>query len=99
MREPARVPLTGATGYVGGHLLDALLERGAQVTCLVRGERDHDAAGRLRRVPPGLRVVAGDIGREGLGPSEAGDPDGERFARQRAHALRRSGHQQAQGRT
>lgn len=72
VREPARVLLTGATGYVGGHLLDALLERGAQVTCLVRGERDHDAAGRLRRVPPGLRVVAGDIGREGLGLSEAG---------------------------
>ncbi|MFF8501553.1 AMP-binding protein [Streptomyces anulatus] len=71
-REPARVLLTGATGYLGGHLLDALLERGAQVTCLVRGERDHDAAGRLRRVPPGLRVVAGDIGREGLGLSEAG---------------------------
>ncbi|MGC5533628.1 AMP-binding protein [Streptomyces sp. SR-10] len=72
VRESARVLLTGATGYVGGHLLDALLERGAQVTCLVRGERDHDAAGRLRRVPPGLRVVAGDIGREGLGLSEAG---------------------------
>ncbi|MFJ6808667.1 AMP-binding protein [Streptomyces anulatus] len=72
VREPARVLLTGATGYVGGHLLDALLERGAQVTCLVRGERDHDAAGRLRRVSSGLRVVAGDIGREGLGLSEAG---------------------------
>ncbi|MFD4237023.1 AMP-binding protein [Streptomyces sp. NPDC058542] len=72
VREPARVLLTGATGYVGGHLLDALLERGAQVTCLVRGERDQDAAGRLRRVSPGLRVVAGDIGREGLGLSAAG---------------------------
>ncbi|MFH9296706.1 SDR family oxidoreductase [Streptomyces sp. NPDC017520] len=72
VREPARVLLTGATGYVGGHLLDALLERGAQVTCLVRGERDEDAAGRLRRVSPGLRVVAGDIGREGLGLSAAG---------------------------
>lgn len=72
VREPARVLLTGATGYVGGHLLDALLERGAQVTCLVRGERDQDAAGRLRRVSPGLRVVAGDIGRAGLGLSAAG---------------------------
>ncbi|MFJ7414218.1 AMP-binding protein [Streptomyces sp. NPDC098077] len=72
VREPARVLLTGATGYVGGQLLDALLERGAHVTCLVRGERDHDAAGRLRRGSPGLRVVAGDIGREGLGLSAAG---------------------------
>ncbi|MGW1464327.1 AMP-binding protein [Streptomyces sp. NPDC002308] len=72
LSEPARVLLTGATGYVGGHLLDALLERGAQVTCLVRGERDTDAAGRLGSPSPGVRVVAGDIGREGLGLSEEG---------------------------
>jgi dihydroflavonol-4-reductase len=28
--------LTGATGFVGGHLLDALLAAGAEVRCLVR---------------------------------------------------------------
>ncbi|WP_327174277.1 AMP-binding protein [Streptomyces sp. NBC_01335] len=72
LSEPARVLLTGATGYVGGHLLDALLERGAQVTCLVRGERDADAVGRLGSPSPGVRVVAGDIGREGLGLSKEG---------------------------
>ncbi len=31
-----RVLLTGATGFVGGHLLQALLAQGARVRCLVR---------------------------------------------------------------
>lgn len=31
-----RVFLTGATGFIGGHLLDALLANGHQVTCAVR---------------------------------------------------------------
>jgi dihydroflavonol-4-reductase len=31
-----RVLLTGATGFVGGHLLQALLAQGAEVRCLVR---------------------------------------------------------------
>ena len=55
-----RVFLTGATGFIGGHLLDALLANGHQVTCAVRRPgcirragtsevvvdftRDHDAA-------------------------------------------------------
>jgi uncharacterized protein YbjT (DUF2867 family) len=48
-----RILLTGATGYVGGRLLHALLERGVDVRCFAR---------RPEAVPPqpGLEVVAGD---------------------------------------
>ncbi|MGW1975544.1 AMP-binding protein [Streptomyces sp. NPDC001889] len=68
VREPARVLLTGATGYLGGHLLTELTARGARVTALVRGDSDADAARRLG----GAEVIAGDIDREGLGLSAAG---------------------------
>jgi amino acid adenylation domain-containing protein len=60
VREPVRVLLTGATGYLGGHLLTALTTRGARVTCLVR-----DAAQRLA----GADVVHGDITQDDLGLS------------------------------
>ncbi|MFI1828306.1 AMP-binding protein [Streptomyces sp. NPDC020412] len=70
-REPLPVLLTGATGYLGGHVLGALVERGARVTCLVRGESD---AAAVRRLDVGALadVVAGDITAEGLGLSPAG---------------------------
>jgi uncharacterized protein YbjT (DUF2867 family) len=47
------VLLTGATGYVGGRLLAALLERGERVRCLVRRP---DAIA----PQPGVTVIAGD---------------------------------------
>jgi nucleoside-diphosphate-sugar epimerase len=31
--------VTGATGFIGSHLVEALIQRGAQVRCLVRNER------------------------------------------------------------
>ncbi|WP_051852378.1 AMP-binding protein [Streptomyces aureocirculatus] len=68
VREPVSVLLTGATGYLGGHVLDELAGRGAHVTCLVRGSGDAEAARRLG----GADVVAGDITAEGLGLSPAG---------------------------
>jgi uncharacterized protein YbjT (DUF2867 family) len=48
-----RILVTGATGYVGGRLLHALLDRGLGVRCLAR---------RPEAIPPqpGLEVVAGD---------------------------------------
>ncbi|HET7758525.1 MAG TPA: SDR family oxidoreductase [Gaiellaceae bacterium] len=54
MTSRTRILLTGATGYVGGRLLTALLERGEDVRCLAR---------RPAAVPPhpGLEVVAGDV--------------------------------------
>lgn len=54
MSSGKRILLTGATGYVGGRLLAALLERGEDVRCLVR---------RPEAIPPrpGLEVMAGDV--------------------------------------
>jgi uncharacterized protein YbjT (DUF2867 family) len=51
-----RVLLTGATGYVGGRLLDALVRDGLPVRCLARRPEY------LRpRIDPGAEVVAGDV--------------------------------------
>ncbi|MFH8983003.1 AMP-binding protein [Streptomyces varsoviensis] len=74
VREPVHALLTGATGYLGGHLLTELAERGARVTCLVRGESDAAAVRRLGGAAGtrGVDVIAGDIDREGLGLSPAG---------------------------
>jgi len=47
--------LTGATGFVGGHVLDALLDAGYPVRALVRGSP-------ARLAPrPGLTAVSGDL--------------------------------------
>jgi nucleoside-diphosphate-sugar epimerase len=49
--------VTGGTGFVGGHLVDALLRRGDRVTCLVRSaEKAGELEGR------GCRVVVGHLG-------------------------------------
>lgn len=49
--------LTGATGYLGSALLEALLRRGADVTVLVRDPTRLEASG----TPDRLRVVRGDL--------------------------------------
>ncbi len=51
--------LTGATGFIGGHVLDALLEAGHPVRALVR------APGRLT-ARAGLTEVVGDVTRAGF---------------------------------
>ncbi|MBW8772120.1 MAG: NAD(P)-dependent oxidoreductase [Gemmatimonadetes bacterium] len=51
-----RAFLTGATGFVGGHLVDRLLAGGHQVTALVRTPAK--AAGMAER---GVRLVQGDL--------------------------------------
>jgi dihydroflavonol-4-reductase len=50
-----KVALTGATGYTGGHVLDALRQRGDEVVALARQDKD----GRLAAA--GARVVLGDL--------------------------------------
>lgn len=51
-----RILLTGATGYVGGRLLNALHAKGYRVTCLVRRPKEFKM-----RVPEGVEVVGGDV--------------------------------------
>jgi len=55
----APVFLTGATGFIGSHVLDALLDAGYPVRALVRGE-----PGRLGS-RPGVTPVSGDLARPG----------------------------------
>ncbi len=51
------VLVTGATGFVGSHLVEALCRRGDQVTALARS-----AAKAAALAPLGVRVVPGDLG-------------------------------------
>src|SRR4029077_10423818 len=52
-----RIFLTGATGYIGGAILDALVRAGHDVTALVR---DNEKAARL--AARGIRPVVGNLG-------------------------------------
>jgi nucleoside-diphosphate-sugar epimerase len=53
-----RVFLTGATGFIGGHILRALAERGHQVTCLARSQ----GAGQIDAQSwPHVRTVVGEF--------------------------------------
>ncbi len=50
------VLVTGATGFVGGNLVEALVHRGYSVACLVRSSSDTQA---LRKLP--LQLIMGDL--------------------------------------
>ena len=54
-----RVFVTGATGLVGGHLVDSLCRAGAEVTALVRDEVPGSLFSRARN--PGVNIVAGEL--------------------------------------
>jgi nucleoside-diphosphate-sugar epimerase len=64
----AKVLVTGASGFIGSHLVSALVSRGDEVTCLVRTTSETDALNHLC-----VRLVYGDVTRpESLIPAVAG---------------------------
>jgi uncharacterized protein YbjT (DUF2867 family) len=79
MRDPDPILLTGASGYVGAHVLDELLRRGRRVRALVRAP----APGKL---PAGVDVRKGDAV-AGTGLAEA--LDGCRTAYYLIHSMGR----------
>ncbi|MEP7359239.1 MAG: NAD-dependent epimerase/dehydratase family protein [Anaerolineales bacterium] len=52
-----RVFVTGATGFLGRHLIDLLLSEGCQVTALIR------TFDRARSLPAAVRPISGDVSR------------------------------------
>jgi uncharacterized protein YbjT (DUF2867 family) len=53
--------LTGATGFIGGHILRTLSAQGYEVTCLVRSASRHlTTARQFLAALPGVRVVEGE---------------------------------------
>ena len=56
-----RCLVTGAPGFVGGHLVDALVERGHSVACLVRSTSDTRSLEALRAKGLPVDLVRGDI--------------------------------------
>ena len=53
---PSKILVTGATGYVGGRLVPALVQAGHRVRAMAR--RPEELAD---RVPNGVEVVGGDV--------------------------------------
>lgn len=73
--RPARILLTGATGYLGAYLLSALLDRSdATVVCLVRAS---DAAAGLARIEANLARydLRADLGRVEVVTGALDQPD------------------------
>lgn len=71
---PQRVLVTGATGFVGAHVVSALLKRGVEVSCLVRAKDDAAASLRVtetlvkyRLAHQKIRAFAADIGEPNMG--------------------------------
>lgn len=62
--QDRRVLVTGAGGFIGSHLVDELLHRGADVTAFVHYNARNDwgmLEGRYTDATPYLKVIAGDV--------------------------------------
>ena len=60
-KEFKNVCVTGGAGFIGSHVVEALLEHGVRVTVL-----DNLSVGRRQHVPPSAELVVGDILDTGL---------------------------------
>ncbi|MFG2395115.1 NAD-dependent epimerase/dehydratase family protein [Streptomyces lavendulae] len=58
MANTVKILITGATGFLGGHLAEACLQDGHRVRALVRPGSE---TGRLSTLGPGLELVPGDL--------------------------------------
>ena len=62
--QDKRVLVTGAGGFIGSHLVDELLQKGAEVTAFVHYNARNDwgmLEGRYSESTPNLSVIAGDV--------------------------------------
>ena len=55
MTQFAKILVTGATGFLGSHLLPKLTELGAEITCLVRESSD------TSRLPKDVNIIRADL--------------------------------------
>ncbi len=73
--------VTGAAGFLGAHLLKALLDRQQRVHCIVRADDDRGAAARLRERFSWYHPAAELSAFDALVTTAAGDLDRASFAR------------------
>ena len=55
------VVVTGASGFIGSHLVERLVAEGAQVTAVVHGDPQSRSGYLANKMLPGLRIVGGDL--------------------------------------
>ena len=65
---PPTLLVTGASGFIGSHLVQILAEKGWAVTCLLRPSSRRE---KLRRIP--VHIISGDLENQSLLEKAAAD--------------------------